>query len=286
MPLKIAFTGRPKLGGVQMRGVSVAESMGVPFVPINEIRKDDWWDVLILVKYWRGYEGVLRAATSRLIFDPLDMFESTKPTAQPEEFWAWCRKSLPFDDILATSPACAATMQAAGIPPDRIHLAPHHADSRIENNITLSGCGNWHDPSGPVVYCGGLRYIEWALPALQRACQSLGRALIVNTDRDAWRGLRGAALSLHLRMPPFDTLLNQTCKPQVKLENAAAAGVPILCSPHPCTLTLRPEVRTWWGVESDLVHDLTAALRLPPPLRPVRIEDHVERIRAICTKPL
>lgn len=277
-PMKIAFTGRPKLGGVQMRGIQTAEAMGVPFVPINEIRASDRWDVLVVVKYWAGYEQTLRAAAARLIFDPLDLFESSKPSAAPHEFWQWQQRHLRFSDILATSPACFATMEAA-VSADQIHLTPHHADPRIKNNITLSGCG-WYDPRGPVVYCGGLRYIESALPDLQRACGALNRLLVVNTDRDAWKGLRGAALSLHLRMPPFDTPLNRHCKPQVKLENAAAAGVPILCSPDPCVLSLRPDVPTWDGGRETLRDTLAAAIESPPlpQASAVSIEQHAAKM--------
>jgi len=239
----IAFTGRRALGGVKMRGVAVADKLGVPFVDLSEL--SGRYDTLVLVKYWThgkdsDYAKISRRSCTRLVFDPLDVFSGTKPDAEPSLFWSWCWNRLHFDDLIATSPACAETMETArashgDVPaPFVIHQAPHHADPRVGPD--------WYNPNGPVVYAGGVRFIASALPRIQAACDRLGRRLLLDYRRDCWERLKGAALALHLRLPPEDTPLNRHAKPQVKLENAAAAGVPCLATPDPCVTSLR-EVR-------------------------------------------
>ena len=53
----------------------------------------------------------------------------------------------------------------------------------------------------------------------------IGRRLVVARNYGA---LQGASLALALRLPPYDTRLYRSCKPQIKLANAAAAGLPVV----------------------------------------------------------
>ena len=88
--MRIAVTGKPRLGGVQMRGVSIAEANGWDFVPINKIKSTDQWDAIVLVKYDSERASVLRSATRRLIWDPLDCWEGWgKGKESPYDFWSW-----------------------------------------------------------------------------------------------------------------------------------------------------------------------------------------------------
>lgn len=262
--MKIAFTGRPKLGGVKMRGRSVAEAMGVPFVPLKDVRIHDNWDVLIVVKYYDLHAVKLRQAAKRLIFDPLDCWMQGRAEWDPVAFWRECYAKLQFDAIIATSPACDAVMQEAL--PVPVHLALHHADPRIKPD--------WFDPSGPVVYCGGRPYLGSRETDIRRRVERHGREFRVFDGNDAWQGLQGASLSLNVRYAPHDTPLNQECKPQVKLENANAAGVPTASVRHPCVY----ESDAWLPLNTE-------RWVLPKPQRceraAVTLEDHCERIREI-----
>lgn len=281
--MKVAFTGRKALGGVRMRAVSVAKRLGVPFVDLSEL--EGRYDCLIVVKYWDGkggdYAKTIRKSCDRLIYDPLDVFSQKKPDADPSKFWHWTWHQLHFDDLIGTSPACVETMTGVNEIPQvecKIHLAPHHADPRIGPN--------WYNPNGPIVYAGGLRFIESALPQIQQACNALGRRLLVDYNKDCWRRLEGAALALHLRLPPHDTRLNKLCKPQVKLENAAAANLPCLATPHPCVMSLeKPGVNyTFRDAASNGINWkmwLDHSLKSEPLANPVTLEQHVERMREI-----
>jgi hypothetical protein len=250
--IPLAFTGNSKLGGVQMRGRDVADRIGVPFVPLADaacLR----FRTLVLVKYWPDNVSALRQQCDRLILDPLDCWTQTKPHAEPEAFWRWVAGQTGCDAMLATSPAVQATMALAGV---ATILAPHAADPRIASTL--------HDPSGPVVYAGGERFLGDQAPAIKAACKTLGRKFVARFDRDCWQALRGAALSLCVRFGEERSPLNLVGKPLVKVANAAAAGVPVLATPDPAIESM-VDVETTTG---DWVSDLAAGLRSAAPVYP------------------
>ena len=225
MATRVAFVGRSGLGGVQMRGRAVARQLGVPFVDLRDISRSPRFDVIVLVKYWGTVAKTIRSKCNTLVFDPLDCFTQLGPNDTPESFWKRTRQIANWDHILATSPACRETMKSAG----PTFLVPHHADPCIN--------ADWHNPRGPVVYCGGERFITSRRNAIAETCKAMGRQLVLDFNRTAHLSLEGAALSLHPRFAPQDTPLNVYCKPQVKLENANAAGVPTLATADECVLT-------------------------------------------------
>jgi len=272
--MKIAFTGK-NIGGVRMRGVDVAERLGVPFININKLKLSDRFNTLVLVKYWDD-PLLLRRCCDQLIFDPLDCWSSTKPNAKPCDFWQWTRKLLQFDEIIATSPACLESM--ACLPESKVigHMLPHHADLRVGPD--------WHNPNGPVVYAGGRRFISSALPQIESACKQLGRNLLLDHGRNCWRRLQGASLCLHLRLPPEDTLLNQYCKPQVKLENTAAAGLPILATCDPCVTWRKNLTCAWRDAVTNGINWETwieFALAQEPLMNPVTLEQHADNMAKV-----
>lgn len=260
--MKAAFIGRRGLGGVTMRAAPTAKALGLPLVDCKDFSPSSFWDTLVVCKYWPDVD--LKGRCGRLIWDPLDAWESTKPHAAPVEFWRWAHSKLRFDAIVATSPAAADTMRAA-LPDVEIIMSPHHADPRIE--------ADWYDPDGPIVYAGGIRFIDSAIPALTEAARRLGRKFIVDTDRECWKSLKGAALSLCLRLPPCDGEINRTCKPTVKVENTAAAGLCCLASDHPSITSLRPEITVPRGSWESAI---LSALEAGPLKNPVRIEKHID----------
>lgn len=258
--IPFAITGRKGLGGVQMRGVAVAKAMGVPFLPVEDIANYRV-DTLLLVKYDRGAERV-RSACERLIWDPLDVFSATNPDCDPSRYWSAEHQRLRFDAIVATSDACARTMSLLPVP---VWNLPHHCDETL-----YPSC----DPDGPIVYAGRERYIRAALPFVSEAAKSLGRRLVLDYSKASHHALPGASLILHPRCPPFATPLNRYCKPQVKAENAAAVGVPLLASDCPC---VPPWVmqRTNW-LSPQILESMRHALENWRWHRgPVRLTDHV-----------
>lgn len=215
--MKIAVTGNPKLGGVQMRGESLANACGWDFIPLHKLKPSDQFDLLILVKYWKD-ATLLRAIARRLVWDCLDSWEGLDQGHQhPQDFFRWARKRLAFDELISTSPRCQREMQN-GLPGVKVHLLPHHADPRIQ--------GDWYWPGGPAVYAGAERFIL-EKPMANACWDHLQRPFVVNYSRDCWESLRGASYAVIGRCGATNHLLNDLCKPQVKLENALAAGLPI-----------------------------------------------------------
>lgn len=212
-----------------MRAAPVARALDAPLIHPEKFSDSGFWDAIVVTKYWPR-DVNLRARCGRLIFDPLDCWESTKPDAAPADFWRWTWGQLEFDTIIATSPAAAVSMNQAIGEKVRIVLSPHAADPRID--------ATWHDQSGPIVYAGGERFIASQADAIADAARRIGRQWLFRFDRDCWQALQGAAMSLCLRLPPTDTEINRLCKPQVKAANAVAAGAPVLSSDHPCFTSL------------------------------------------------
>lgn len=226
--MRAAIVGRSGLGGVNMRGKDVADRLGIAFL---DLRSTNWaaqtWDTLLVVKYWDDRAPLIRSACERLIHDPLDCFTQTKPNAEPAAYWKWCVKQTGADVLIGTSPACVESMIPAGLP---VWLMPHHADPRIGRN--------WHDPRGPVVYAGGVRFLGNQIEGITLACERLGKAFQIVTDKHCWRALEGAAVTLSVRIGAEATQLNRVCKPQVKLANAAKAGIPAVSTPDPAVTSL------------------------------------------------
>jgi hypothetical protein len=266
---EVAFTGMPNMGGVQMRGVAVARALGVPFYDLRDLSRIDKVGTLILVKYHARYAQLIRQKCDCLIYDPLDSWPRTRyHDAHPSAFWSWTQRELNFDEIIATSPACAEMMREA-LPSLPVHLAPHHADPAITPG---------YNASGHVVYTGAVRYISAEKRAIHASCRKLGRKLVIEAAKYTPSKLQGAGLMLHIRLKPHDTHLNRCCKPQIKLENAAAAGLPVLASDHPCTTSLRPEVVRH---EDNWEQSIRDGLAAEPLRNPVTLKEHVERLRKI-----
>lgn len=81
-------------------------------------------------------------------------------------------------------------------------------------------------------------------------------------------------------MPPENTDLNVLCKPQVKSENAAAAGLPMLATADPCCQSLRPEA-CYVDDALSWQENIARALASPPLSDPVTLDEHAAAIHRL-----
>lgn len=263
--MKFLMTGRAGLGGVRLRCRNAAAKVGVPFFDSRAIPPGRHGTV-ILTKYWPENIRDIRSRCDRLILDPLDCWVQTYPLMRAQDFWRWCQQETGADMMIATTPSARETMRAVGI--ETIY-APHHADERIGRD--------WRNPSGPVVYAGGVRYLGQERNAIAAACKELGRDFIVRDDKDCWQALQGASVVLSTRFGVERTPLNIWCKPGVKLANAARAGIPVLATRDPAVFTLCDTEL----VTGDWVEDIRAAISAEPCNAPHDIDIYCSAIKAI-----
>ncbi len=264
--MSIGIFGDARLGSVKMRGETLADHYQVPLLNSMSPGPMPHRDVAIVVK-----DGVpaLRNAAGRLIYDPLDVFWDTPHDLTPREFWRRKYDQLHFDDIIATSPACEEVMRDALPKSVQVHLIPHQSDNRVYQS--------WHDSDGPVVYAGQSQFLSDRLDVVSAACRMIGKELVVDRSFDV---LKGASLALALRLPPYDTSLNRFCKPQVKIENAIAAGVPVVTTDCPAALSLYPGIASVPVSFSarQLADSMRRAMESPPPWKPFRAENFISAI--------
>ncbi len=280
--MKICFTGVRPLGGVQMRGVQTARLLGVPFLDLERefLKTKTVWDAVVLVKYHRGQGAAIRERAVRLIYDPLDCWSSLhhwkdRPAI---DFWRWTRCELGYDDILATSPACAMKMYDAN-PTVNIHMLRHHADTTIVQDVAQHG--RWYDPAGPIVYAGGLRFLGGQEEYMRRSARALGRQLIINIDRCCERTLKGASLAISPRLHPEDTDLNAHCKPTIKAANAAVAGLPFLCTDDPAHRSAAYDNTCFIDRDLNWESNFAKALNYPPLEGGTSLADHANALEEI-----
>lgn len=227
-----AVVGDPRYGGVQIRGAALAEHLSCGHVPPHQLRELPRTRTLVAIK--NGFcPTEIRNKCERLIFDPLDDFAGQSESVDPAEYWLSKFRKLKFDDILATSPACYDAMRAALPGHVQVHLVPHQSDRHINES--------WRNPHGPVAYSGLGCFVESGLDRINEACRSLGREFVMGTGCEI---LKDASLALALRLPPYNTTMNRYCKPQIKLENAMAAGMPAVATDCPAATSLHPHVPT------------------------------------------
>ena len=241
---RVVVFGRARQGGFEMRGRSLAHAFGWKAFDVAERarpREVPTCDVAVLVKYDCGLARKIRNRCGMLIWDPLDCWMKSRHEPGPYSFFEKEFARVGPDVVVATSTSCAKVMAtAAGYQGKRPKVVTirHHHDPRIRPD--------WHDPKGGVVYCGGRQYIKKGIKIINKACLMIGRPFRLIDGNGSWVKLKGAGLSLCPRLPPYSGSINRLCKPQVKLENSVAAGIPVLCTDDPCCASVghRPEAVT------------------------------------------
>lgn len=185
--------------------------------------------------------------SERLIVDPLDNF-SHEPV---EVHWEEHVKRTEFKvsrpcEWLATNPLVAAEIRKWTT--GTVHLAPHWPDPEVIETEP--------DFSQPWVYHGEPKFLR----VESRLRAELGFVLgtgIENASFPAWRRPAGV---ISVRVPCQPKELNESCKPQVKLANALAAGLPCLCSDIPAVRSLLPVSPFMEAIETSAALNSAAAI--------------------------
>jgi len=234
--MKIAVAGPTGYASFKIRAAMLAKANGWDLLDCRE-RPANRYDVIWLMKRQLRQKPAdllpIREACDRLIVDPIDWVASPSRIVDVPAFWRDLAAALGNDDWIATSPACARTMADSG---PRVHMLPHQSDHRID--------ATWHNPAGPVVYCGLKTFVQSACEPIIEACRLIGRNHTFNfSGYDSWKSLHGAALQICFRMPPHDGPFERNCRSQIKLANSAAAGIPAIC----CGTEAESSLWPWCG---------------------------------------
>jgi hypothetical protein len=232
--LRVAVVGSGAGDAYKMRAAIPAQLAGWELVPVGQATriKHQSYDVVIFVKSGINpmQADCLRRMAKYVVYDPLDGWSQDDPN--PTEFFSSMGDMIKPDLWLATSPSCQQEIQKA-VPGSSVAMLPHPCDRRSTEFR--------YDPAGPVIYSGDPRYLGSFQSAIEFSCNFTGRQFICRPDPMLHVG---ASLALALRLPPTDTQINRLCKPQAKVENAIAGGIPVLASHHECTLSLYPSITT------------------------------------------
>ena len=222
--------GPTNLGSFLMRGEPLARWSGFGTLDVNDEEAcSSRCDVAVAIK--TDVPAEVREHAERLVCEPLDQWWDSGPEDDPWEWIVDHHERNRYDDLIVNTPAMAGHIGEALPASVAVHTIPHHADPRVGKD--------WHDPEGPIVYAGQPCFVESSWETLCEAAAKIDREIVSDTS---WEVLEGAALVLSLRLRPYDTRLNRLAKPQVKLANAAQAGIPVLSTDDPATLELWPEV--------------------------------------------
>lgn len=235
--MRIGVCGNPAYGSWQRRGAPLVDAFGWDQLAVDQPVPREDYDCIILAKrnlrriHW--FPTNLRQACKYLILDPLDWWTSDEEQdPNPVNLWRHIYRLLEPDYVIATSSTCKATM-IEGFPEHvRVFEIPHPCDPSISSG--------WYDPLGPVVYAGAEAPFEGLQDKFQSAIRRLDREFRIRyTSTDAGP-LKGASLQVCMRNGIHMTPLNELCRPLIKLENAAAATMPVLCNGTPAELSRYP----------------------------------------------
>lgn len=213
---RVLLTGRGTSGSWLIRGAQLAEAMGATAQPLAADASA--YDVIVLVK--RGRPDLLqriRSARRPLIWDVVDAWPQPAGNAWGrEDCLAWLRsmaREIRPDGIVAATQAMAADCLGLGVP---VLALPHHARpgltrAPIRPDLRL------------VAYEGSAAHLgRWA-PWFAAQCAHRGVTFALNppqlTDADAVVAMRGAG-----------GYAERAWKSNVKLANAQAAGLPMICA--------------------------------------------------------
>lgn len=268
--------GPTRFASYQMRGLPLQRELRWPHQDSRKpLKLDGQYDTALVVKWY--YPKELRKRTERIIWDPLDSYwnRPREIGLKPSDYWKCAHYDLQFDEVVATSPACAATMRA-GLPTSvKVHIVPHAADSRIDST--------WHDSDGPVVFAGCMAWLKSPAP-IKAACKRIGKRFVLDKSFHSWKSLKGASLQLCIRTARCYSL-HWYCKPQIKMANSAAGGIPAVSTDIQAATSLWPEAVTCHPQDANNPQTLAAhmlrALDSPPPQQQFTEADWIATMKVI-----
>lgn len=243
-PKTVAVTGRrPEWGSYRLRGQLVCNE----FAWNNKGNSGSDADVTIVIKELP--EGQIQS--ERILFDPLDCF--TDFSGSPDAYWkgfvaqqeALLGRACEW---IATSPSVQAIIQKYTYA--KVHLCPHWPDPRVRHV-------NYHRLAN-FVYDGDSRFLSPETAFVKGLSRITGKSVDFQPF-DAWTDVF-AVLSVRAS----STAIIAACKPQIKLANAMAAGLPCLCSDLPVVkslLSVSPHIEAF--EVSDALAELARELHLP-----------------------
>lgn len=161
----------------------------------------------------------------RYLIDPLDVFIGYR--REPVNFWISHIRHIEYKlgpgvEWVATSESVAQSMRVATRRP--IHIIPHWPDPNV-NAVEFN-------PHGPLYYHGQRTFLPEGC-MLWNAIQDATGCQIEAAPFQNWKPCTGVLSIRH----PYRRI-NSECKPQIKLANALAAGLPCLCSDLPAVRSL------------------------------------------------
>lgn len=219
----------------------------------------------------------VRRRCELLVYHPVDHWTSCGRASamQPADYWRQQFDRNQFDVIVASTVAAAESMRAALPGSVRVEFVPHPANPGVHPG--------GFDASGPVVYSGLRTFIAGGLAEITAACLAIGRPFVHSSSSNPSTILRGAALVLAPRLPPSDNPLNRVAKPTQKVENAIAAGLPLLATDCPAITLGYPDAcvakAADWLDPAILAGRMRAAIDRGPLLRaPFTLCQHLDEM--------
>ena len=233
--MRIVVSGNAASGGVQLRGMQLvarAIEEDAKWIFTNTASKPRLVGKIEYCYHIKSLPDLafVRRVSEVLIWDPLDCWSQHFQDITAEKFWRKMFDKYKFDAIVASSWSCFLRMRAAlDGTRAQVVILPHASDPRLTSSFS---------PDGPVVYCGSARYVQGYEASLEAAAKQAGKKLELYTQKSQFRdALRGVSAALSLRLNER-SLLNKHCKPQIKIENAVVAGVPVISLDDPCSSSL------------------------------------------------
>ena len=238
---RVAIVGRPELGSYRTRAKWL--SAATKWTLLGDRIPDSTYDTIIVCKETNHWP-TLRQLAGKLIFDPLDSFYAG-PSRHPVNYWRSHPANRFADSWWATSPACADTMRAAGI--ESVSVVPHQCDPRIRPMR--------FDPLGPLAYWGQGCFLD---NGGAEECEAAYQRPIRRADFPGWYGCSAVC---GYRSKRFQGVMTRHCKPQIKLANAIAAGLPFVTTDLEAAISLSEFWAEYLKNVVDSTHSTLSNLR-------------------------
>lgn len=236
--MRLLFTGRGTSGSWQIRGSQLAAALGADAVPnALDVRA---YDLAVVVK--RAPADLLqriRAAGVPLIWDVVDAWpQPVGNTWDRAACMSWLRQrvaDLRPAGIVAATQAMARDCAEFGVP---VLALPHHARPGLERAPIR--------PLAVVGYEGGPQHLGDWRPWFESQCSARGLRFAVNPERLT-------DLDIVVAARQHTGYAATHWKSNVKLANAQAAGLPMICFPESGYVETASGAECWFETQGQAV---------------------------------